>query len=218
MHARAAIKWVFAFGVLALVAGPAGAQTLPAGPGPGDQGGPAGPGGAGGPPANVTVTQTLAEGQVGFQRKQTLTFPEMITESDSILKKIGDAKKGVKQVLEEAQRQRDVVKTLCLSDKHGQIDAAHETAKGRQVQLKNAATLRDSELANHHLTVMVVIRGRVEQSAAEANQCIGEESAFIGDTKTSVQIDPGIPPDETPYPPTDPSLIIGSPQCVSCTQ
>jgi hypothetical protein len=212
MHARSAIKWGFVFAVLALAAGPAGAQTNPA---TGDQGQPAQP-----PPSSVSVTppSATAEGQVGFQRKPTLTFPEMLTEGDGVIKKVTALKAEVKKSLDEAQKQRDVVKTLCLQDKHSQIEAGVETAKGRNLQLKNAVTLKDSELSNHHLTVMIVIRQRVEQNAAEANQCIGEESAFVGDTRTSVQINPEIPPDEAPYPVTDPSQMIGNPQCVSCTQ
>jgi hypothetical protein len=84
-------------------------------------------------------------------------------------------------------------------------------------QLEAAVTRNDAELANHEFTILTVLRQRSEQLVAEANQCIGEEAAFIGDTRTSVQIDPQIPPDETPYPVTDPVVVIGPPQCSSCT-
>jgi hypothetical protein len=199
MRARSALKWVFAFGVLAVAAGPAGAQQ-PAAAGPGN-------------PAAPTT-----DGQVGFQRKTSLTPQEQLIESQKHVSRMDGAAGGVRKMLEEARRQRDVVKTLCLNDKLSQIDVAIRSARDRRTQLQSAVGRNDVELSNHEFTILTVLRQRTEQLVAEANQCIGEESAFVGDTRTSVQIDPQIPPDETPYPPTDPTLVIGPPQCTSCTQ
>ncbi len=197
MRTRSALKWVFAFGVLALAAGPAGAQQPT--------------------PTNTAPPAPAADGQVGFQRKTSLTPQEQVVEVNKHLSRMEGAAGGVRKMLEEARRQRDVVKTLCLNDKLSQIDVAIRSARDRKAQHQAAVNRNDAELSNHEFTILTVLRQRSEQLVAEANQCIGEESAFIGDTKTSVQIDPQIPPDETPYPPTDPSLVIGPPQCTSCT-
>lgn len=199
MRFQRTLKWGFAFGVLALAAGPAGAQ-------PGAQGG----------QGSSTAGSASADGQVGFQRKTTLSPPEQLAESAKHLARMEGAAGGVRKQLEEARRQRDVVKTLCLNDKLSQIDVAIRSARDRRGQLQIAVNRNDSELSNHEFTILTVLRQRTEQLVAEANQCIGEESAFIGDTKTSMQVDPRIPQDETPYP-TDPSLVIGPPQCTSCT-
>ncbi|MBX3202152.1 MAG: hypothetical protein KF894_28745 [Labilithrix sp.] len=194
---RLALKWVFAFGLLALAAGPAGAQE--------PNGGAAAPTGA------------QPDGQVGFQRKTSLTPQEQLVESQKHLTRMEGAAGGVRKMLEEARRQRDVVKTLCLNDKLSQVDVAIRSARDRRGQLQAAVNRNDAELSNHEFTILTVLRQRTEQLVAEANQCIGEESAFVGDTRTTVQIDPQIPPDETPYPSTDPTLVIGPPQCTSCT-
>ncbi len=196
MRFRSTLKWLIAFGAVALVAGPAGAQ-------PGDL-----------PPAPPPPP---TEGQVGFERKTTLTPQEQLAESAKHLSRMEAAAAGVRKQLEEARRQRDVVKTLCLNDKLSQIDVAIRSARDRRAQLQAAVARNDEEASNHEFTILTVLRQRSEQIVAEANQCIGEESAFIGDTRTTVEIDPRIPPDETPYPPTDPSLVIGPPQCTSCT-
>jgi hypothetical protein len=203
MPLRSTLKWVLAFAVLAVAAGPAGAQQ---------PGGSTGPGaGGGGQPAS-------SDGQVGFQRKTSLSPQEQLVESQKHMSRMEGAASGVRKMLEEARRQRDVVKTLCLNDKLSQIDVAIRSARDRRGQLQAAVSRNDAELSNHEFTIMTVLRQRTEQLVAEANQCIGEESAFVGDTRTTVQIDPQIPPDETPYPPTDPTLVIGPPQCTSCTQ
>ena len=195
---RSPLKLVLAFGILAYAASPADAQTAqPA---------------AGG--AAATVDQS---GTVGFQRKTSLTPTEQLGESSKHLARMEQSAGGVRKMLEEARRQRDVVKTLCLNDKLSQIDVAIRSGRDRRTQLEAAAKRGDAELTNHEFTILTVLRQRSEQLVAEANQCIGEDAAFVGDTRTNVTIDPSIPPDETPYPPTDPTLVIGPPPCTSCT-
>jgi hypothetical protein len=76
----------------------------------------------------------------------------------------------------------------------------------------------DRELADHEFTILTVLRQRAEQLNAEANQCIGEEVAFVGATEVTTSVDPNLPGgDNTYYPATDPTLISAPPQCVSCT-
>jgi len=199
MRVSSKLKWLIAFGAVALATGPsvaASAQTT-------------------GP--STTTPASPTDAQVGFQRKTTLTPKEQLDESAKHLQRMDGAAGGVRKMLEEARAQRDVVKTLCLNDKLSQVDVAIRSAKDRRTQLQAAVARGDAELSNHEFTILTVLRQRSEQLVAEANQCIGEESAFVGDTKTTVQIDPQIPADETPYPSTDPTLVIGPPQCTSCS-
>jgi hypothetical protein len=193
------MKLVFAFAILAYGATPADAQTGQAG-----QAGQAAPDAAG-------------QGTVGFQRKTSLTPQEQVGESAKHIARMEQAAAGVRKMLEEARKQRDVVKTLCLNDKLSQVDVAIRSGRDRRTQLQAAVNRNDSELANHEFTILTVLRQRSEQLVAEANQCIGEEAAFVGDTRTQVTIDPSIPPDETPYPATDPTLVVSPPPCTSCT-
>ena len=204
MRVRSSWKLVFAFAALSYAASPAGAQT-PA-PAPSATGA---AGATGGADANG--------GTVGFQRKTSLTPQEQVGESAKHVARMEQAAAGVRKMLEEARKQRDIVKTLCLNDKLSQIDVAIRSGRDRRTQLQAAVARNDAELSNHEFTILTVLRQRSEQLVAEANQCIGEEAAFVGDTRTTVTVDPGIPPDETPYPNNDPSLVIGPPPCTSCT-
>ena len=203
MRVRSSLKLVFALAILAYGATPADAQ-----PGQPGQGGGAGA---------TTPAAADQSGRVGFERKTSLTPQEQLGESSKHIARMEQAAGGVRKMLEEARKQRDVVKTLCLNDKLSQVDVAIRSGRDRRAQLQAATNRNDSELANHEFTILTVLRQRVEQLVAEANQCIGEEAAFVGDTRTSVIIDPSIPPDETPYPATEPPLPIGVPPCVSCT-
>jgi hypothetical protein len=195
-------RWVITVALLAYAASPAGAQ--PAGTGTPAAGGAAGGSGA-------------SDAQVGFQRKTQLSPQEQVVESDRSIQRMEQAAAGVRKQLQSAREARDVVKTLCLNDKLSQIDVATRSARDRKTSLQAAATRNDAELSNHEFTILTVLRQRAEQLTAEANQCIGEEAAFIGDTKVTTTVDPTLPAsDDTNFPPTDPTLISGPPQCTSC--
>jgi hypothetical protein len=193
------LRWVITAAVLAYAASPAGAQPAAGGTAPA-----AGAGGA-------------TDAQVGFQRKTQLNPQEQVVEGERSIQRMEQAASGVRKQLQAAREARDVVKTLCLNDKLSQIDVATRSARDRKASLQAAATRNDSELSNHEFTILTVLRQRAEQLTAEANQCIGEEAAFIGDTKVTTTVDPSLPAsDDTNFPPTDPTLISGPPQCTSC--
>ena len=109
----------------------------------------------------------------------------------------------MRRQLETARAQRDVVKTLCLNDKLNQIDVAIRSARERRQALELAANRKDADLANHEFTILTVLRQRADQLTAEANQCIGQEAGFVGDSAVTSTIDPNLPQeDPSEYPRT----------------
>jgi hypothetical protein len=209
-------KSLGAFALLAAIAVPAGAQTggqtAPAGSPPATT--PAGTGAAA--PGGAGAT---GDGQVGFQRRTQLSPQEEMVEADRMLVRMEGAASQIRKQLEQARQQRDVVKTLCLNDKLSQVDVAIRSARDRVNALRSAAQRGDQELSNHEFTILTVLRQRSEQLTAEANQCIGEESAFVGETKTTMVVDPSLPTEDTTgFPPNDPTLISEPPRCTSCSR
>jgi hypothetical protein len=123
----------------------------------------------------------------------------------------------VRHQLEQARAAHDVVKTLCLNDKLSQIDVAIRSARDRQQALQAAAQRNDVEMANHEFTILTVLNQRAVQQGAQANQCIGEEYAFVGQTQVTAEVDPTLPGESTTEfpPPTDGTLIPTPPVPVS---
>jgi len=149
-----------------------------------------------------------ADAQVGFQRNAQLSPKDELTQADAILTRLDQASGAVRRQLERARTARDVVKSLCLNDKLSQIDVAGRTAKDRQSALQAAAQRNDAELSNHEFTIMTVLRQRAEQLVAEANQCLGEEVAFVGQTQVTTEINPNLPNEETAtYAPSGPIVM-----------
>jgi hypothetical protein len=151
----------------------------------------------------------------GLTRQVNLTPAEMVTQSESVLVRLDGSRSTVRRMLETARAARDVVKTLCLNDKLNQLDVAIRSARERKQALDAAASRNDSDLANHEFTIISVLRQRGDQLTAEANQCIGQEAGFVGESAVTAQIDPGIPPESDDGLPGS-GIIAQPPGCFSC--
>ena len=160
---------------------------------------------------------------VGFQRRVQLSPQEEVSQADAIIAHMESTGASIRRLLDAARQSRDVVKSLCLSDKLSQVDVAQRSAKDRSTALQAAAQRNDTELANHEFTIVAVLRQRVEQLAAEANQCVGEEVAFVGQTEVVTEVDPNLPEtgeENTDFPPvlTTPPLVTTPPPPISMIQ
>lgn len=165
--------------------------------------------------AQTSKPSTGADTSVGMQRQVNLSPQEQLAQADAFVARMGVTGGSVRRMLEQARAQRDVVKTLCLNDKLNQIDVATRSAQDRRASLEQATLRKDSDLAGHEFTILTVLRQRVEQLGAEANQCIGEEAGFIGETKITTTVDPNLPnEDPSAYPENpivSPPPVIASP-------
>ena len=150
-------------------------------------------------------------------RQVSLTPKEQAAQADSFIARMDGARSVVQRQLETARAQRDVVKTLCLSDKLNQIDVAIRSARERKQALDAAATRNDADLATHEFTILSVLRQRTDQLTAESNQCIGQEAAFVGESAVTSTIDPNLPKEDPSEYPDTTILIVEPPSCVSCT-
>jgi len=158
--------------------------------------------------------------QVGFERPQRLSPQDELAQSEVIVSKIEPTSGVFRKQLDAARQARDVVKSLCLSDKLSQVDVAGRSTKDRRSALEAAAKRGDTELANHEFTIITVLGTRAEQLMSEANQCLGEEVAFVGQTEVIVTVNPNIPAGEDPtqFPPLPPVFVTTPPPCTSCTE
>lgn len=194
MRLLSTLRWGVALGVVAYFASasPAGAQGGAAAPAP--------------------------DAQVGFQKKTQLTPQEQLTEAQRRVARMSNQASALQKKLQAARQARDVVKTLCLNDKLSQVDVATRAATERANALRGAVNRNDAEGANHEYTVLAVLAQRAEQLGSEASQCVGEESAFVGDTTVKTTIDPTIAPETADFPVPPSFFPSPPPPCVSCTR
>jgi hypothetical protein len=164
-----------------------------------------------------TPAQPTPEPQGGIARQVTLSPAEQLQQADTSLSRMEQSRAVVRRQLEQARAQRDVVKTLCLNDKLNQIDVAIRSAQERRQALEIAATRKDADLSSHEFTILTVLTQRVQQLTAEANQCIGQEAGFVGESAVTSTIDPNLPQEDPSEYPT-PDVVVEPPACSSCFQ
>lgn len=148
-------------------------------------------------------------------KQVNLSTADQVQAAETYLANMETTRESIRRDLEDARQQRDVVKTLCLNDKLNQLDVAIRSATERKRGLDLAASRGDTDLANHEFTILSVLFQRGQQLDAEAKQCIGKEVGFVGESSTTVDIDPNLPfEDPTDLP--DPVVIAQPPNCASC--
>ncbi|MEZ4227913.1 MAG: hypothetical protein R3B89_02035 [Polyangiaceae bacterium] len=159
----------------------------------------------------VAVAQTGTSGapapiDVASQADMNLTPEEQVKRADQYLGEMERTAGTIRKQLEQARQERDVVKVLCLDDKLNQIDVAVRSFKERQGSLKTAAERKDADRARHEFSVLGVLRDRGRTLSAEANQCVGDEAGFIGETDVKLTIDPNIADTDPSEYPDDPLI------------
>jgi hypothetical protein len=151
------------------------------------------------------------------QREIPLSPQQMLADAKGFVPAMDQTASVVRRQLAEARDNRDVVRVLCLNDKLNQIDLAIRTANDRVEALSGAATENDVVRSKHEFTVVQVLRERVVELGSEANQCIGEDSGFVGDAKVKVDIDSSVADTDPTEPPTYTPLITEPPMLTSPT-
>ncbi len=151
--------------------------------------------------------------EISTQKTANLSMSEMQAQTDKDLPQMDQGATTVRRQLEDARAARDVVKVLCLNDKLNQINVAIRSARDRASSLKIAVKQNDKDRVKHEYVVIQVLHDRVQTLVAEANQCIGEETGFVGESRVTVNIDPNIPDTDPSQFPSD--NIVSQPPVLS---
>jgi hypothetical protein len=160
-----------------------------------------------GNPGPARATEVRGGGDVN------LSPQDMLSRVRGFIPEMEQQRGAVAQQLADARKKKDVVKALCLDDTVRQMKLATDTAKDRVVDLTSAVTQNDPDRSKHEFTVIQVLRERVQTLTAEAQQCIGEETGFVGNTDVTVDIDPAIPDADPSDFPDDP--LVSDPPVLS---
>ena len=152
---------------------------------------------------------------VGVESQQdvNLTPAQMLQKARAFKPMMDNDAIAVQRQASDAKQKHDVVKSLCLSDKLSQIHVAVSTAAGRIDTLEAAASHNDADRSKHEFTIVQVLKDRSAALVSEANQCIGEETGFIGESTVTVTIDPSIPDTDPSNFPNDP--LVSEPPTLS---
>ena len=151
-----------------------------------------------------------AGGEVPVRRQANVLPQERLDEATSIAQRGDQISRRVLSQLDEARRERDIIRVTCLNDKLTQINAHRRSAGDRLDRLVEADQIGDRERAQHEYTVITVLGQQFRVLEAEANGCIGQDIFETGTTRIVTDIDPATPDEglevENPPPPDVPAV------------
>ncbi|MFW6086882.1 MAG: hypothetical protein ACODAG_06725 [Myxococcota bacterium] len=138
-----------------------------------------------------------SEGAVEVQARADLTGPEMLSKAEEVQEKGTAISRRIQSMLDQARRERDIIRVTCLNDKLTQVNANNRTLEDRVENLDSAVQADDTDRRHHEFTVVTVLAQKLNVLEQEANQCIGQDIFETGATRVVTDIDPAAP-DEDP--------------------
>jgi hypothetical protein len=151
--------------------------------------------------AGVALAQGGDSG-LDLRKASQLSPNETVKEARDYRQKMGDTKGRIDKLLDRAHKQKDVIKINCLQDKSLQVKGHIAVADQSMTTLNGAVSRGDDGARQHEFMRLTILFQKVVVLGTEAENCVGEDVSYVGDTKVDVEIDPSIPSDD----PTEPAL------------
>jgi hypothetical protein len=143
------------------------------------------------------LQNTEADAELDVQRSASLSPDEQIQQSDRVIARGEQTSQRISGMLEDARRDRDIMRITCLSDRLTQVNTNLTSARSRSESLREAINGSDVDRRNHEFTVISVLSMKFRTLEQEANQCVGQDIFETGTTRIETSIDPAAP-DEDP--------------------
>jgi len=170
--------------------------------------------GPGSQPASQPVTDH-GEVEVPMKARANISVNDMTQQAKSYIDKMGDIVKRLVQLQDIARRQKDVIKLNCVNDKLLQLKQLQNIADLANNNMQEAIARGDEDARYHEFGRVTIAYQQAQALNGEAENCIGEELAFLGPTQVTA-VEPNEPenPQLVPGPefPVVQPLPVASPQ------
>ncbi len=135
-------------------------------------------------PMAAGAQETSAAGQI---EQSSQTSPEeKIRFTDMALEEMRGSVKDVGKMMENAEREKNMVAIQCLSRKLTTMRALLEVSETSGITLKQALADGEYETAEHEYRKIAIALSKVRQFRAEADACAGGGTAQPGTTSVEV--------------------------------
>jgi hypothetical protein len=146
------------------------------------------------------ATSEFGEEELPVRRRAQLSPEGQVAEARQIQERGTQISRRVLAMLDEARRERDIIRVTCLNDKLTQINAHRRTLEDRIESLEEAVNVGDEDRRNHEFTVITVLGQHFRTLEQEAASCIGQDIFETGTTRVVTEIDPATPSENLAVP------------------
>jgi hypothetical protein len=133
------------------------------------------------------------------QQRPNLTPQDMLNNAAEYQKRISEAGARIQNLVEQARKQKDIIRFNCLADKLVQVRANMNVSEKALSSLQEALGRQDENTAFHEYTRLTIVNQNVQVLANEAEACVGEDMSYVGATRVDVNVE-GVPPGDPTQP------------------
>jgi len=157
--------------------------------------------------------QAGATGVVGVRAKPALTPEDQLAQADAIQKRGQALALRLSKMLDEARREKDIMRANCINRKLTEVNANVGNVNGRAKALNDAVKGGDDGRRSHEFTVLSVMSQKFDQAEQEASQCLGQAIYQSGASQVVTTIPADDPSDVNPTaigapPPAPPAVTV----------
>ncbi len=134
-----------------------------------------------------------AAADLPFAKQSNLSPQETLTQSKEYVSKMQDTQRRIVELQEVAKKQKDIIKLNCVNDKLLQVKGHLAVNDQAMTSLNEAIAKGDDGARQHEFTRVTILYQKVTVLGTEAENCIGEDLSYIGQSRVDIEIDPSIP-------------------------
>lgn len=94
-------------------------------------------------------------------------------QAQSILRRTEQLRRNLEHMLDEARRDKDIVRTQCIARKSTEVQANERNLRASQDELGAAIDVGDDARREHEYKVITVLAQKIDSLAVESTQCLG---------------------------------------------
>jgi hypothetical protein len=132
-------------------------------------------------------------------QRPTLSAQDMVTNANDYRRRMNEVMVRINSLIEQARKQKDIIKINCLTDKLVQLKASLNIVDRSFSTMQEASARADEGAAFHEYTRITIVHQNVQVLATEAEACVGEDLSYVGATRVDVDIT-GVPPGDPTQP------------------
>jgi hypothetical protein len=122
----------------------------------------------------------------------TITPQDMLKNGTDFRKAMSQVAARIEQQLDEARKDKDLIRVNCLTDKAIQARANLNVAEKSFAAMQEAIRRNSEGAAFDQYSRLTILNQNVMVLVAEANACIGQDLSFVGATRVDVKVE-GVP-------------------------
>jgi flagellar hook-associated protein FlgK len=153
---------------------------------------------AGPPPTSVPSSGGVLppDADISVRQRPTLSPADMSNQAHDYRTRMDAIQKQIQGLVDQARKQKDVIRLNCLIDKFAQLKANIAVADSALQSLQDAINRHDDGATSHEYIRITIVHQKAGVLGAESQACVGEDLSYVGATRVEV---------EQPYGDTNPT-------------